>query len=443
MTDTPGWVSPSASGTDPEDVRPSATAPAPAIPGPAAPSDAVADGVAPGDLTPGEAAPVAAASPASPAAPAAPLAPSAPAAPPYPGAYGQAPAAPTPPPAQGWGGAQPGWGAQAGWGQQNGAGWGFPPPSPKPGVIPLRPLGVGEILDGSISTVRKHWRTALGLSLVVAVLSQIVLGLVDWWSQHDAQSATTLVVACVGLLVSAVAGLVMSALLTVVVSRAVLGEAVSVGEAWRSARPQLWRLAGLSALIFLIMLGIFAAAVVPAVVVGLATGSSDDAAMVALPLLLAAFVVAIRTYFRLSLAAPALMLERQGIKAALSRSRKLVHGSWWRIFGISVLSLVLTAILASMVGIPFRILAGLVSGSMISGLGGDPSHPQSVLALVVVGIGGVIGSMITAPVQAGVNVLLYVDQRIRREALDLELARAAGLPEYGGTGWARQGGGAA
>ncbi|MEY9947829.1 hypothetical protein [Kitasatospora sp. GAS1066B] len=437
MTDTPGWVSPSASGTDPEDVRPSAPAPAPAVPGPAAPSDA-----APGDAAPAAAVPTTSA--------ATPATPSAPAAPPYPGAYGQAPAAQTPPPVQGWGGAQPGWGqqpgwgAQAGWGHQpGGGGWSFPAPSPKPGVIPLRPLGVGEILDGSISTVRKHWRTALGLSLVVAVLSQLVLGLVDWWSQHDAQSTTTLVVAGVGLLVSAVAGLVMSALLTVVVSRAVLGQAVSIGDAWRSARPQLWRLAGLSVLIFLIIAGILAVASLPAIVVGVATGSGTDAALVLLPLMLAGFVVAIWTYFRLCLAAPALMLEKQGIKAALSRSRKLVRGSWWRIFGVSLLSLVLTSILASIVAIPFRILAGLVSGSMISGLGGDPLHPQSAAALVVIGIGGVIGSMITAPVQAGINVLLYVDQRIRREALDLELARAAGLPEYGGTGWARQGGGAA
>ena len=31
----------------------------------------------------------------------------------------------------------------------------------------------------------------------------------------------------------------------------------------------------------------------------------------------------------------------------------------------------------------------------------------------------------------GVTVLLYIDQRIRREALDLDLARAAGLRDYG------------
>ena len=41
-----------------------------------------------------------------------------------------------------------------------------------------------------------------------------------------------------------------------------------------------------------------------------------------------------------------------------------------------------------------------------------------------------IASAITYPIAAGVSVLLYIDQRIRREALDLELARAAGVPGY-------------
>ncbi len=47
-------------------------------------------------------------------------------------------------------------------------------------------------------------------------------------------------------------------------------------------------------------------------------------------------------------------------------------------------------------------------------------------------IGSVIGATLTMPVKAGVTVLLYIDQRIRREALDLELARAAGVQGYGG-----------
>ena len=46
-------------------------------------------------------------------------------------------------------------------------------------MIPLRPLGVGEILDGAVSTMRAHWRTVLGISLTVAVVTQIAIILVQ------------------------------------------------------------------------------------------------------------------------------------------------------------------------------------------------------------------------------------------------------------------------
>ena len=54
-------------------------------------------------------------------------------------------------------------------------------------------------------------------------------------------------------------------------------------------------------------------------------------------------------------------------------------------------------------------------------------------SLVITAIGSVIALTVTMPISAGVAVLLYIDQRIRREALDLELARAAGLHGPGDT----------
>ena len=53
----------------------------------------------------------------------------------------------------------PAWGAPQGWGAPAPAPPGyFPPRTPevRPGVVPLRPLGVGEIIDGAISTMRRH-----------------------------------------------------------------------------------------------------------------------------------------------------------------------------------------------------------------------------------------------------------------------------------------------
>ena len=81
-----------------------------------------------------------------------------------PGPAGSPPGIATSPPG-GWGGppASPA-GARWGW---------VPPPVVKPGVIPLRPLGVGEILDGAITTIRRNPAPMLGLSAIVAVITQL------------------------------------------------------------------------------------------------------------------------------------------------------------------------------------------------------------------------------------------------------------------------------
>lgn len=132
---------------------------------------------------------------------------------------------------------------------------------------------------------------------------------------------------------------------------------------------------------------------------------------------------------RFSLASPALMLEKQSIVKSMSRSTKLVRGSWWRVLGIQLLAGIIANIVAAIIVVPFTFLAAALSGE---GVGGFVNGTGDLgwTFLIISGIGSVIGSMITFPITAGVTVLLYIDQRIRREALDLELARAAGVQDY-------------
>jgi len=379
------------------------------------------------------------------------------------GARALADAPPPPPPGPGWGGRPPagpggyggpggghngwgggpnrGYGGQPGWGGNWGA-----PPAAKPGVIPLRPLGVGEILDGAVSTMRTYWRTVLGISLTVAVVTQIVVILLEGLVFNDAStealddpSATldeltramgdAMLSSGVVFLISLVGTIAATALLTTVTSRAVLGKSVTTGEAWRDARPQVAKLFGLIFLLVLIAFGVVAGGTLPGILVAIA-GSGDGGAALAVLGGLAAGVVALWLMVRFSLASPALMLEKQGIVKSLSRSTKLVRGSWWRVFGIQLLATIIANVVASIVVIPFTFLAAALSGDGFTGFlnsGGDLGWTF----LVVSGIGSVIGAMITFPITAGVTVLLYIDQRIRREALDLELARAAGVQDYG------------
>ncbi|CAL9553154.1 hypothetical protein SUDANB145_04465 [Streptomyces sp. enrichment culture] len=454
MNDTPGWTSP---GSAPSDGRqPGASGPADR-PGPGRPADQPgADPTGPGakwsteQPPPGQwSAPTGPTGTGQTPPPPPPPGPGwgtpppghGPQGPQGPGGYGGGPGVP----GGGWGGGYGGPGGYGGWG----AGWGGPPPAAKPGVIPLRPLGVGEILDGAVSTMRAYWRTVLGISLTVAVVTQVIVVLVQGLVLDSARTdalndpdatlselgdamAATMVSSAVLFVISLVGTVLATALLTTVTSRAVLGKPVTTGEAWRDARPQVLKLFGLVLLLLVITVGILLVGALPGILVALTAGGGAAVAIGVIGVIAAA-VVAGWLMIRFSLASPALMLEKQGIVKAMSRSTKLVQGSWWRIFGIQLLAAIIANVVASIVVIPFTFLAAAFNGDGFSGLV-DGSGGLGWTFLVISGIGSVIGSMITFPISAGVTVLLYIDQRIRREALDLELARAAGVQGYGAPG---------
>jgi hypothetical protein len=220
-----------------------------------------------------------------------------------------------------------------------------------------------------------------------------------------------------------------TAMLTVVVSRAVLGRTVSIGEAWRDSRPQLARLLGLTLLVGLIVTGAIFLGTLPGILLG-AAGS--EAAGIGIGLLggFAGVVAAVWLWVRYCLSAPALMLERQGVFTALRRSAKLVRNSWWRVFGIQLLTVVLVAMVSMIIQLPASLLAPVLGGDGIDTFLSGGVADVTWTYLIVIGIGAVLASTITLPLSAGVTALLYMDQRIRREALDLELARAAGVPGY-------------
>ncbi|MEV5242442.1 glycerophosphoryl diester phosphodiesterase membrane domain-containing protein [Streptomyces cinnamoneus] len=336
------------------------------------------------------------------------------------------------------------WGSGGnGWGRAGGGGWGnnpWPPPAPpapKPGVIPLRPLGVGEILDGAFTTLRRHWRTALGISLAVAVVTQTAqtvvtglwfgdqsalaeLGRQDTVSPQELLDALKEGLGALALIIpiSLIGSIIAAAMLTVVVSRAVLGKPVSVADAWASTRAQLLGMTGLFLAIPVLITGAFAVGMLPGL---LLIGAGAEAAGTAALLVggAAGLAGAACLWIRYCLAAPALVLEKQGVKAAMGRSAKLVQGAWWRICGIQVLVIMIVFVAGAIVEMPAMAIKLILTG------GPTADDATSWPSLIVNGIHATITSTLTLPITAGVTALLYMDQRIRRESLDIELARAA------------------
>jgi hypothetical protein len=326
-------------------------------------------------------------------------------------------------------------GTQGGSGMPPGPPWGGVPAAPKPGVIPLRPLGVGEILDGAVSYIRANPVATLGLAAIVITISQLIqlpvvvlamdqlrgitdeVALEEMMTAVGASTTTSLLAA----FVSFIATTVLSGMLIAVLSQAVLGRKMSIGEAWAAVRHRIPGLFGLSLLVALLLGVVIVAGVVPLVIAAIAEAPGP------LILVLGVFVPAswvVALYFGVywSLAAPAYVLEGVPVTAALRRSFQLVRTQWWRVFAILLLGGLIAVVISSILSVPFTLGATFLDTSL------DPTDPfagTSTLGLVLTSVGTILASTVTAPFSAGISGLLYFDQRIRREALDIELARAA------------------
>lgn len=317
---------------------------------------------------------------------------------------------PPPPPGQP-GAAPPGWSPTGQLG-----GWGPPPAAPKPGVIPLRPLGIPELLDGAITAVRRYPKAIIVPSFVVA----LGLGAINYGAalvsismyrgindlNPDTVSGSelagifgpTLFVAFAGVLVQVVATVLLTGVVTAVMGQAVLGHSVTLDEAWSIVRPRAWRLLGLGLLVTLIVtVGLFLC-LVPGIIVGV----------------------------YLSIAAAALVLEKSTVGASLRRSMSLVNGAFWRTFGALILMVIIYSVINVAISVPFAIpefVAPSVDSNTLT-----VDETRFVINNAIATVGSVIVTTITLPFVAAVLSLIYIDRRMRTEGLDITLARQSGGP---------------
>ena len=326
--------------------------------------------------------------------------------------------------------------------------------APKPSIIPLRPLSIGEILGGAFESLRANPKAMFVPSLVVMGIVGLLsagslalflsrLGLPNLTSGEAELSEADLDnigSSLVGLLVqlgvtsvlSMMATSIIIGLLIVTVSRTILGRKASLGDVWRRTRPRVWALIGQTLLIELILAVITAVFVAVAVGIGwallgnvIANGASEDSAgtfVVAFLVLLALLIVLGLAVFalmcKLCLAPAALVLENIGVMEGISRSWTLTRGYFWRIVGIRLLSFIIvffaTQIVSQGVSI---VMQGLVYAA-----------PDMTLAILVAST--LLSSLIQAailPFDSAVVALMYTDLRMRSEGLDVELRHAAGV----------------
>jgi hypothetical protein len=315
--------------------------------------------------------------------------------------------------------------------------WTPPPAGVRLGIIPLRPIGVGEILDGAIGYARQNPKTVLGLAAVLSLASSILTGIGLAASSYllsgpllstELPTAGTdasdliqqLLAQLIPGLLTALISMVASGLFIVLIGAGVLGRSLDSSAAWANIRPRALPLIGLGCLMGLAIGAIGLAAIGGAVALAVFVPVAGWA--LAIPLGLSGLVAMVWLYVRWSLAPAALTLEGVSIREALRRSGRLVRRSWWRVAGITMLAAVITGTIAGLVTAPLMLLGALFANSGAAGI-------ITVGLIVSAMLASFISGIITLPFQAGVTGLVYIDARFRREALDFRLVRAGTSPE--------------
>ncbi|GIH22086.1 hypothetical protein Aph01nite_03960 [Acrocarpospora phusangensis] len=323
------------------------------------------------------------------------------------------------------------------------------PPALKPGIIPLRPLTMGDMFNGAIASVRANPKATLGLAAIVVTVSQLAAfgiqlatagsmfdvlnmdeaALADNPEQILGPIATFLGGTILGAIVSVIAMVVLTGMLTSVVGRSVFGESIGIGEAWRQTAGRVLPLLGLGLVQTVMVFGIF---LVPLLFVGVLVAPLVDvgvAVLLVFLFLVLGVIAAVFLYTKMALAGAAVVLERIGVAAAIGRSFRLVRGDFWRVFGILLLTSIIVGLVSAAVGAPFQI-AGMFTGGDAQSLVEVSDGLYTSMALST--IGAIIGGVIASPFSAAVNALLYADRRMRAEAFDLVLQTEALERQRGG-----------
>ena len=305
-------------------------------------------------------------------------------------------------------------------------------------MIPLRPLGVGEVLDGAFASIRRNPKAVLGLAAVVMTMSAVIsavitktllnLGSVNLPSQGQnltPAQATHLIGRLVAVaapafgvtvLLTYIVQAILAGLLAPIIARGVGGQQISAADAWRATRPRLPSLLLATLLVLLAGLGPL---LITGLIAGIAALAGAPAPVYAVIVLLGLVALVLTIWFStmLSLVTPIVVLENASPGRALARSWRLVHRSFWRVFGITLLAGLIVSIAGGILQLPFTLL-GAAAGS---GVGGT----------VILVIGAIAAGTVTRPITAGVTVLLYVDMRMRKEGLDLALRTSSGSGQSG------------
>ncbi len=281
----------------------------------------------------------------------------------------------------------------------------------------LRPLSLGEILDRTFSLYRSRFWLFAGIASMAAAVELVFAAIGRVLIHRFSKDPATLYGGA--MIVTYIAGLiyffvysVTQAATSFAMSEVYLSRPVSIGSAMRAVIGKWYAWIGIALWQLWSASWIFLALFIPFIVVTalkIAIGPTSSVMLIVLMVLLfiGAGFYGIIAYIRNSLATPVKVVEGGPVRRAMRRSKDLSAGAKGRIFvvGLIVFALNMGAGIAQM---PF---------AMMTVLAPTKSHIFSEMATLFITFAA--HSLITPVASIGL-CLVYFDQRVRREAFDLD-----------------------
>lgn len=283
-----------------------------------------------------------------------------------------------------------------------------------PGYSNVRPMQLGEILDGGFSIYRRHFGLFMRLSIVLIGIPAIVsvyvatrfianpVGATNWLQEHI---AATIAVGLLAGLIWMMIFLLLSAGTIRIISDSYLGNEPTLGAALRlgveRSVPLLIVAIGKALLMFVVYIGV-AIAVVAAGAIGRAIGASALFMVFAVVAGCWALAYVLCVYALTSMVV--VLEDLDSSFDAFGRSAELTRQSRLKVFLIWLVIWAFTTFL------PYIVIFGL---SWVFGPE-SPAQPFLSLGMIIMGV-------ILAPILPCAFTLLYYDLRVRREAFDLQI----------------------
>jgi hypothetical protein len=310
-------------------------------------------------------------------------------------------------------------------------------------------MSTSQVLDRTFYLYRNNFVLFAGIAMVAPALA-LLAGLAQLWilgapaapklEPGDTEALSRFftdfalrgaIQGLIGVIVYSVGTALAAGATMYAVSMVHLGKSTTIAESYARIKPVFWKL--LRVVLAVLLIAIAPLIVTEGIAVGIvlvlsrsggAAGGNSGAVLLMLMALLAllgGMLCSVLWLFyilcRYALAVPACILEKLTAKQALKRSSFLIKNNLGRILAVYLLTLLMSVVLTSILQMPAYIAGNVFTLK--------PGMHMSAFTMTWLFAGEFLGKTLAGPIITIAIALVYYDQRIRKEAFDLQLMMEA------------------